>query len=99
MTVVKKTVALYPEMDWLIRTVWARLIENGYDASYSTALHFMLVKGLYSMLKEGGLSEEEAWKYIRGFMSSEKMEELNIEDAITKLTESIIRSILKKAVK
>jgi len=97
--VVKKTVAIHPEVDQFIRKVWAMLIEKGYNVSYSTALHFTLLAGVCSMLKEEGLSEGEALKFIENFMTSEKIEELDIEDAVTKLTESLVHLILKRTVK
>jgi hypothetical protein len=99
MPVIKRTVAIHPEIDRLIRRAWATLIEKGYDVSYSTTLHFMLLAGICSMLKEDGLSEEEALKYIEGFMSGEKVKELDREDAIIKLVESLAPIILKRAVR
>jgi hypothetical protein len=97
--VVKKTIAIHPEVDQLIRKVWAMLIEKGYNVSYSTALHFTLLAGVCSMLKEGSLSEEEALRFVGNFMSGKKIEELDMEDADTKLTESLVYLILKRMVK
>jgi hypothetical protein len=97
--VVKKTLAIHPEVDQLIRKVWAMLIEKGYNVSYSTALHFTLLAGICSMLKEEGLSEEEALKFVGDFMTGEKIEKLDMEDAAIKLTESLIHLILKRTVK
>jgi len=47
MTVIKKTVVIHPLMDSYVRKTWAILIENGKDASYSTALNFMLLATIF----------------------------------------------------
>jgi len=51
------------------------------------------------MLKEEGLSEEEALRFVGNFMTGKKIEELDMEDAVTKLTESLVHLILKRVVK
>jgi hypothetical protein len=99
MPVVKKTVAIHPEVDQFIRKMWAMLIEKGYNVSYSTALHFTLLAGIYYTLKAVGLSEEEVAKFVGAFITGEKIEELDMEDAVTKLTESLAHLIPKRTVK
>src|SRR5437588_9094739 len=55
--VVKKSVVLHPIMDRAVRQIQAMLLEAEppVDATYSTALNFMLVGLMYEALKEGGL--------------------------------------------
>ncbi len=50
--VIKKTVAIHPKMDRYIRITWARLIELGYDASYSTALNYMLLGHILTAIEK-----------------------------------------------
>lgn len=47
MATIKKTVVIHPIMDSYIRKTWAILIENGKDASYSTALNFMILATIF----------------------------------------------------
>jgi siroheme synthase (precorrin-2 oxidase/ferrochelatase) len=90
MPVVKKTVALHPIMDRYIRRTWALLIEAGYDATYSTALNFILLGAVLEAIKEGGWSDETRRMLWDSFMEDRKtIEELNLEDMLTTLSERI----------
>lgn len=85
MPVVKKTVAIHPTMDSYIRKTWAMLIEAGHNATYSTALNFMLLAALMEAIKEGGLSNETRdliWDFAK---DEETIEELNLEDHLAEL--------------
>ena len=49
MPVVKKTIALHPIMDSYVRKLQAILIEKGYNATYSTALNYMLLYNIFDV--------------------------------------------------
>ena len=79
MTVVKKTVAIHPIMDEYIRKIWAILIGQGYDASYSTALNYMVL-GQILFVTHNEIPESVN-KDLNLFLRDEKsIEELNLED-------------------
>jgi hypothetical protein len=89
MGVVKKTVAIHPVIDKFIRKTWAILIENGYDATYSTALNFMLLIAIMEAIKGGSLSEETI-NIVWDFLKDEKtIEELNLTDQLSNIAEKI----------
>ena len=65
--VIKKTVAIQPVIDAYIRKIWSMLINEGYDANYSTALNFMLLLAIVQVTGDRGISEETkkiVWAYI-----------------------------------
>ncbi len=85
--VVKKTVALHPIMDIYVRKTWAMLIEEGYDATYSTALNFMLLLSIVQASGSDGLSGETRdviWAFAR---NRELVSALNLEGNIARLQE------------
>ena len=89
MTVIKKTVAIHPLMDSYIRKTWAILIEDGKDASYSTALNFMLLATIFEAKKPNGL-DEKTRELIWNFAEDQKtIDELNLQDLLTSLEEKI----------
>jgi hypothetical protein len=89
MTVIKKTVAIHPIMDSLIRKTWAMLIESGKDVSYSASLNFIILIAILETSKNEGLSEETrkiAWKFVE---DQKAIEELNLEDLLANLAEKV----------
>jgi hypothetical protein len=85
--VIKKTVALNPIIDVYIRKTWAMLIEEGYDATYSTALNFMLLLSIVQASGSDGLSEETR-DVIWAFASNrELVHALNLEGNVARLQE------------
>jgi len=85
MVVVKKTVAIHPILDGYIRKTWSILIEKGHDATYSTALNYML---LTEVLYLAGFSENEISESIQSFLDDEKsLRDLNLEDYANKADE------------
>ena len=83
--IIKKTVVIHPIMDSYIRKTWAMLIEEGYDATYSSALNFMLVAMIMETTKEGGLTDDTRdtiWKFARDQATIRK---LNLEDHLANL--------------
>lgn len=80
-------------MDTYIRKTWAFLIENGVDATYSTALNFMLLAMIFEATKEGGLSEKTR-KVIWAFVEDKKtINELNLKDYLTRLKEEFEKDV------
>jgi hypothetical protein len=85
--VVKKTVALNPIMDLYVRKLWSWMIELGYDATYSTALNFMLLIAVVQASGSEGLSQETkdvVWAYAR---NRELVKALDLEGHVTRLRE------------
>jgi hypothetical protein len=82
---IKKTVVLHPIMDSYIRKTWAILIDNGHDASYSTALNWMLLATIIEASKEGHLSEETI-ETVQSFMDDQgTIMDLNLQDHLANL--------------
>jgi len=83
MPVVKKTVAIHPIMDQYVRKTWAMLVEGGCDATYSTAVNFMLLATvLEASGQPNGLSEKTRaliWDFAR---DQETVGELNLQDQL-----------------
>jgi len=89
MKVIKKTVAIHPIMDKFVRKAWAILIENGYDATYSTALNFLLLAAILEASKEEGWSKktrEVVWNFVEDV---ETVNEINFEDLLANLQQII----------
>mgnify|MGYP001562805702 FL=1 len=79
MPVVKKTIAINPILDDYVRKTWAILIEDGYDASYSTALNYMLLCQIMTVAEKG--IPKKVRDDLNSFLSYESsIDELNIED-------------------
>jgi len=89
MGVIKKTVAMHPIMDSYVRKTWALLIENGKDASYSSALNFILLATIFETQKPEGLSEktrELLWNFID---DQKTIDELNLQDFMATFEQKI----------
>ncbi len=84
-TTIKRTVVLHSIMDKCVRNTWAMLIEEGYDATYSMALNFMLLATIMELQKEEGWSEETA-DTVWNFADDQKtIGKLNIQDYLANL--------------
>ena len=82
---IKKTVVLHPMMDQYVRKTWAILIEDGYDATYSMALNFMLLTAIQEGIKDGGLAKETA-DVLRSFVNDQAtISQLNLQDHLGQL--------------
>jgi len=89
MGVIKKTVVIHPIMDSYIRKTWAILIESGKDASYSSALNFMLLATIFVAQQSEGLTDktkELLWNFID---DKETMDELNLQESLATYEENI----------
>jgi len=81
MPIVKKTVAIHPLIDSQIRRAWAVIIEKGHDASYSTALNWLLLAGILGFQNKD--LSEKTLRELRSFTSDrETMDDLLLEDAL-----------------
>lgn len=88
MPVVKKTIAINPILDDYVRKTWAILIEDGYDASYSTALNYMLLCQILTVAEKG--IPKKVRDDLNSFLADESsIDELNIEDFGQKIDELI----------
>lgn len=86
--IVKKSVALHPLWDYYIRKTWAMLVDTGYDASYSTALNYMLLTGFFLVVNQG--IDEETRKLMRNFLEDEKtIRQLNHQDLLLRFKEAL----------
>jgi hypothetical protein len=86
-TPIKKTVVIEPLMDGFVRKTWAILIEDGYDASYSTALNFMLLAAVMEATKTKGLSQkarDTVWAFAN---DQDTIDKLNLHDHVARLRE------------
>ena len=98
MPVVKKTVALHPIMDGYIRKMWAILIEEGYDASYSTAINYMLLCQILTVTEQG--IPKKIRDDLNSFLEDEdSIQELNIEDFGQKVDELVEKRNRSKGLK
>jgi hypothetical protein len=88
--VVKKTVAINPKIDQYIRKSWSKLIEKGYDATYSMALNLMILAGQIAvghMTKEG---HEKLAIIINSFLEDEEsVIEIDMETYFTKYNDLV----------
>lgn len=96
MPVVKRSVAIHPLIDAFVRKTWALLIEQGYDATYSTALNFMLLGAIFETTKKGGWSEETRRLLYNFLEDRESIEEINKEDLISNLISNLIEVFRSK---
>jgi hypothetical protein len=79
MAVLKKTVAINEIIDPYIRKLWSELIEEGYDASYSTALNLMVLGHIINVTEKklSGIAKDE----LLSFLNNETyLLNLNVED-------------------
>jgi len=88
MPVIKKTVALHPIMDNYVRTLQAILIQKGWNATYSTALNYMV---LYNVMDVSSRKmHPKVVKTLRDFLYDRRtIREIQSQD---KLTEYLERS-------
>ena len=86
MPVIKKTVAIHPILDEKIRKVWAILINFGWDATYSTALNWMILCQFHEVAKRGITKDTQ--EQLRMFLEDETtLQELKSHDYEQQLKE------------
>jgi hypothetical protein len=95
MPVVRKTVAIHPLIDSCIRKVWAKFIEAGCDATYSTILNLMLLGCIYEVLQRGW--SEETIKLLSSFLKDEEvLKELNLQDHLANAASKLLELITSR---
>ena len=93
MPVVKKTVALHPTMDAYIRKLHAILVDKGWNATYSTALNYIVLYQVFDTLYGKKRREE----LLNAFLEDNKtLGEIAKEDIITEFVEQARKSIEQK---
>jgi len=96
MTIIKKTVVIHPVIDMYVRETWAALIKAGYDATYSTALNFMLLIAIMETITRGW--SRETTQVLQSFLKDEKtIEELSMTEQLSKVVEYMTREIIENA--
>jgi hypothetical protein len=96
MGVIKKTVAIHPIVDTFIRKTWAMLIENGFDATYSTALNFILLGVIIEVTKKEGWSREAREVVWKSLKDEKIIKEFNITEQLSIIVEEISRELVKE---
>ena len=86
--VVKKSVSLHPLMDYFVRKTWAILIDKGYNASYSTALNYMLLTALNSVINQG-IDEKTSRALISFLKDQRSIKNLDFNDIVIKYKEAL----------
>ncbi|MHB8573594.1 MAG: hypothetical protein ACYDAY_11690 [Candidatus Dormibacteria bacterium] len=78
---VKKTVVIHPYLEPFIRKSWALLIDAGVDATYSSALNFMLVGFIVAANRQElpRAALESMWDFAR---DEKSLSELNLRDQL-----------------
>lgn len=90
-SLIKKSVVLHPLMDQYVRKTWALLIDAGHDATYSTALNFMLLAAIGESIKDDGLSQqtrEDVWNFINDQATIGK---LNLQEHLHELRQGLMQ--------
>jgi len=86
MPVVKKTVAIHPIMDSYVRKLQAILVDKSWNATYSTALNYMI---LYHVLDVSNRKQNpKVVKILQDFLNDrESIEQIQTEDRMTEYLE------------
>jgi hypothetical protein len=83
MPVIKKTIAIHPVMDQYVRKTWAMLVEGGCDATYSTAVNFMLLATILEASGQSSGLSKKTRELIWAFAGDqETIDELNLQDQL-----------------
>ena len=86
--IVKKSISLHPLMDYFVRKTWAILIDKGYNASYSTALNYMLLTALNSVINQG-IDEKTSRALISFLKDQRSIKKLDFNDIVIKYKEAM----------
>jgi hypothetical protein len=90
MPVVKKTVALHPIMDRYVRKLQAILVEKGWNATYSTALNYMILFQVFDVV----YGKKRRGELLRAFLEDTKtVSEIVKEDMLTEYLDQIRKGI------
>jgi hypothetical protein len=91
--VVKKTVAVHPIMDGYVRKLQAILVEKGWNATYSTALNYMVLYNVFNTI----YGKKRREQLLRAFLKDTKtLGEIAKEDIIADYMEQVRKEVEKK---
>ena len=95
MPVVKRTAALHPIMDYYVRKLQAIMIEKGWNATYSTALNYMV---LYNVLDVAERKmHPKVVKLLQNFLEDRKtIKQIQREDRMTEYLEQSRKQIRER---
>lgn len=97
MPVVKKTVAIHPGLDRTVRRFQAILVAMGYNATYSTALNYMVLYHISDVTHRR--MHPEVVKDLRKFLEDrETVNEILNEDALNEYLEQSRKRIRERYV-
>jgi hypothetical protein len=97
MPVVKKTVAFHPIMDNYVRKLLAILIEKGWNATYSTALNYMILG--HAMDVSTRKMHPKVVKILQDFLHDRKtIREIQRHDRLTKYSEESRKQIKERQI-
>ena len=95
MPAVKKSVAIHPILDNVVRGTQAGLILAGYDASYSSALNLLLLAGAYALATK--LEDKELWELLSSFLNDTRtLEDLKLWENAAEIQEILMKRLLSK---
>lgn len=95
MPVVKKTVALHPIMDSYVRKLQAILVEKGYNATYSTALNYMVLYNVFDV--QHRKMNPKVVERLRSFLNDRKtIKQIQREDKLNEYLEQSRKQIKER---
>ena len=95
MPVTKRTVALHPIMDSYVRKLQAILIEKGWNATYSTALNYMILYNVLDLQRRK--IHPKVAESLQSFLADrETVKEIRREDRMTAYLERSQKSIKER---
>lgn len=96
MPVVKKTVAFHPIMDGYVRKLHAILVDKGWNATYSTALNYMVLYQVFDTI----YGKKKRDDLLRAFLEDTRtVSEIVKEDTITEYLEQTRKLIEERYIK
>jgi hypothetical protein len=95
MPVVKKTVALHPIMDSYVRKLQAILVEKGYNATYSTALNYMILYNVFDVQQRG--VHPKVAEFLQSFLNDRRtVKQIRREDRMAEYLEQSRKQIRER---
>ena len=91
----KKTVALHPIMDSYVRKLQAILIGKGYNATYSTALNYMVLYNVFDVQQRR--MDPKVAELLQSFLKDPRtINEIVKEDLLTEYLEEIEKRVSER---
>jgi predicted ABC-class ATPase len=90
LAVIKKTVALHPIMDGYVRKLHAILVDKGWNATYSTALNYMVLYQVFDTI----YAKKKRDELLRAFLQDTRtVHEIMKEDTIAEYLDQTRRIV------